>query len=71
MEITRDDLLEDVITRWPDTVEVFTRFGMPCFVCGEPAWGTVGELIERHHVKQPEKLLEELNKTAKGTKGNG
>lgn len=64
MKITRNSSLEEVITRYPDTVEVFIKHGMPCFVCGEPAWGTVGENMEKHHVKEPQKLLEELNQTA-------
>lgn len=64
MKITRESVLEEVITRYPQSVEVFIRFGMPCFVCGEPAWGTVGENINRHKVADPEKLLEELNEVA-------
>lgn len=64
-EITRDSIIEEVVTLWPETVEVFLRFGLPCFVCGEPAWGTVGELMGRHHVEEPEKLLRELNEAIK------
>lgn len=65
MEITRDSGLEEVITRYPETVEIFIRFGMPCFVCGEPSWGTVGENIDRHKVMNPDKLLEALNEVIK------
>lgn len=64
MKITRESVLEEIITAYPETVQVFIRFGMPCFVCGEPAWGTVGENMNRHKVADPEKLLEELNKVA-------
>lgn len=62
MKITRESVLEEIIAAYPETVQVFIRFGMPCFVCGEPAWGTVGENMDRHKVADPEKLLEELNK---------
>lgn len=64
MKITKESVLEEIITAYPETVQVFIRFGMPCFVCGEPAWGTVGENMDRHKVADPEKLMEELNKVA-------
>ncbi len=64
MTITKKSVVEEVIGKYPATVDVFIRFGMPCFVCGEPAWGTVGENVERHKVKDPEKLLEALNEVA-------
>lgn len=64
MRITRESVLEEVISRYPKTVQVFIRFGMPCFVCGEPAWGTVGENMDRHKVVEAEKLLEVLNEVA-------
>jgi len=68
MKITRDSNLEEVVNTWSDTVDVFIRHGMPCFVCGEPAWGTVGENIDRHNVADPEKLLDELNRIVEGSK---
>lgn len=61
MLITKGTVLEELISRYPQTVDVFIKFGMPCFVCGEPAWGTLGENMERHKVKYPDKLLEVLN----------
>jgi hybrid cluster-associated redox disulfide protein len=67
MTITKKSVVEEVIGKYPATVDVFIRFGMLCFVCGEPAWGTVGENMERHKVKDPEKLLKALNETIKGT----
>jgi hypothetical protein len=65
MKITRESVIEEVIAKYPDTVEVFIAFGMPCFVCGEPAWGTVGELMDRYNVTEPEKVLARLNETAR------
>ncbi|NLI99016.1 DUF1858 domain-containing protein [bacterium] len=62
--ISKDSSIEEVITRFPDTVEVFVRFGMPCFVCGEPAWGTVAELMKRYNIEDPEKVLQALNEAA-------
>jgi hypothetical protein len=46
--IDGDTPIEDLLERHPGLAGVFVRIGLPCFVCGEPAWGTVGELCERH-----------------------
>lgn len=46
--IDGDTLIEELLEQHPDLAGVFVRIGLPCFVCGEPAWGTVGELCERH-----------------------
>ncbi len=64
-EISRESVIEEVISKYPETVEVFIAFGMPCFVCGEPAWGTVGELMDRYNIAEPEKVLQELNKASR------
>jgi len=56
--------IEDVLEEYPQTAGVFTEFGLPCFVCGEPAWGTIGELASRYKV-DVEKLLSALNRSAK------
>ncbi len=46
--IDGDTFIEELLEQHPDLAGVFVRIGLPCFVCGEPAWGTVGELCERH-----------------------
>ncbi|MBN2464740.1 DUF1858 domain-containing protein [candidate division WOR-3 bacterium] len=46
--IDGDTLIEELLERHPDLAGVFVRIGLPCFTCGEPAWGTVGELCARH-----------------------
>ncbi|MBD3286137.1 DUF1858 domain-containing protein [candidate division WOR-3 bacterium] len=71
MQITRESNLEEVISAYPDTVDVFIRHGMPCFVCGEPAWGTVGENMDRHKVADPDMLLTDLNRIAERAKKDG
>jgi len=61
--------IEDILDEYPQTAGVFTEFGLPCFVCGEPAWGTIGELAARYKVDM-EKLLSALNQAAKKPLGN-
>lgn len=48
MTFGADTTVEDVLARSPGAAAVFVELGLPCFVCGEPAWGTVRELCERH-----------------------
>ena len=63
-KITPEMTVEEVITRWPQTIKVMIKFGIPALVCGEPLWGTIGENAEKYGVKDIDKLIEELNKAA-------
>ncbi|HID32548.1 MAG TPA: DUF1858 domain-containing protein [bacterium (Candidatus Stahlbacteria)] len=58
--ITKETPVEELIARHPEAVKIFIRHGLPCLVCGEPFWGTVGELASKHDVDL-DILLEELN----------
>jgi hybrid cluster-associated redox disulfide protein len=58
--ITRETTIEEILEEYPDTVETFMDFGIPCLVCGEPLWGTVEEAAEKYEVDLDE-LLRELN----------
>ncbi len=61
--ITLNDLVEDVVAKYPKTVRVFMAHSFPCLVCGEPVWGTIGENADRNALKpeQQEKLIQALN----------
>jgi len=67
LEITRETTIEEVVLKFPQTVEIFFRHGIPAISCGSPLWGTIGENIERYGVTDPEKLLEELQKAVEAT----
>jgi len=64
MKITKDSAVEEVVLRYPDSVEIFFKYGIPAIACGTPIWGTIGENAERYKVSDIEGLLEELNKLA-------
>jgi Domain of unknown function (DUF1858). len=64
MKITKDSTVEEVVLRYPDSVEIFFKYGIPAIACGTPIWGTIGENAERYKVSDIEGLLEELNKLA-------
>jgi len=48
MDITEDTKIEDLLKTYPSLVRVFIAHGLPCLVCGNPFWGTIGELCEKH-----------------------
>jgi hypothetical protein len=61
-KVIGDTPVEEVLARKPLTAGTFIRLGLPCFVCGEPTWGTVAELCTRHE-KDLAAVLDELNST--------
>ena len=64
MTITPESTIEEVVVRYPDTVQVFFRHGIPAISCGAPIWGTIQENAEKYRVEDLEALLRELNEIA-------
>lgn len=67
MEITAEMTVEEVVTRFPETVHIFYKYGLPCIACGEPVWGTIAENAKRYRVRNLSALLEELNRVRNRT----
>ncbi len=63
-DIHEDMLIEEVITKYPQTVGVFMRHRIPCLACGEPLWGTIRENAERYGADL-ELLMQDLRKAAR------
>ena len=42
--ITKDTTIDKMIEACPKAVGLLIEEGLPCVVCGEPFWGTLGEL---------------------------
>lgn len=40
--------LEDLVVIFPGAVSILLQRNLPCLVCGEPIWGTLGELARSH-----------------------
>lgn len=59
-ELTEESTIEELVTRFPQTVNVFIKHGIPCIVCGEPLWGTIKENAEKYDVKDLHSLMDEL-----------
>ncbi len=44
MDITKDTSVEKLVEVFPGVVRLLILEGLPCVICGEPFWGSVGEL---------------------------
>ncbi len=64
MKITPDTTVEEVVVKYPDSVDIFFKHGIPAISCGAPIWGTIGENAEKYGVKDLDALLKELNELA-------
>ncbi len=60
MKISADTTIEELLEQHPELNREFVRLGLPCFVCGEPVWGTVADVCHRHH-RDPAEVLAVLN----------
>ena len=63
MTIRAGSAIEDILAARPALSRTFVRLGLPCYECGEPAWGTVGELCARHN-RDLDEVLRALNADA-------
>lgn len=53
--------IEDLLERFPAANEYLIERGLPCLVCGEPFWGTLGEFARRRGMDNVEELVRGLN----------
>ncbi len=69
VRITADATIEEVVVRYPGTVQIFFRHGIPAISCGAPIWGTIRENAEKYGVKDLQALLDDLNREARASGG--
>lgn len=60
-KITKKMVLGEVITKYPQAMEIFFKYGLPCAMCHLASGETVEEAAETHGVEL-DKLLKDLNK---------
>lgn len=58
--VTLEEPVEDIVARFPTASGFLLRHGVVCIKCGEPAWCSLGELIDKKGLDGP-KLLLQLN----------
>lgn len=56
--------IEEVIKKYPETVEVFEKFGIHCIGCIAASFESIEQGAKAHGIN-PEELVEELNETVK------
>ena len=63
MQITKEMTIGEVVRRHPETVEVFTRYGMGCLGCPATQFENVEQGAIMHGI-DVEQLIKELNQVA-------
>jgi phosphoribosylamine-glycine ligase len=67
MTITAESRVEEIVEQYPKAVGWLVGKGVVCMVCGEPFWGTLGELMEKKRIEDPEGVIIELNEFLSGS----
>ncbi len=62
--LTKNILIEDLVEKYPFSVNYLSKKGIRCIRCGEPIWGTLEEAaIEKgFNDKQISDFVKDLNK---------
>ncbi len=60
MEITLNVTVDALLEAYPQAAGFLAERQVVCIVCGEPYWGTLGELMANKGIADPEALLQEL-----------
>ncbi len=60
--ITRNTAIDELVRICPKAIGLLIEEGLPCVVCGEPFWGTLGELATSKGWNDPaiEQLVSKL-----------
>jgi hybrid cluster-associated redox disulfide protein len=60
MQITKDMTIEDVVQRFPETIQVFSRYGVGCLGCSAAQYDSIGQGAAIHGLDAAQ-LVQELN----------
>jgi methionine synthase II (cobalamin-independent) len=58
--IDLDIEIEDLALDYPEAVSFLAKKGVRCIRCGEPVWGTLGELLREKKIENPQEFVDEL-----------
>ena len=63
--IQASDKIDVLVEKHPELVRFLIDHDLPCVVCGEPFWGSLGELCAQKQWtdKQIQALIDEFNAT--------
>jgi iron-sulfur cluster repair protein YtfE (RIC family) len=62
-KITKNIPIEELISKYPRSVNYLMKKGIKCIVCGEPIWGTLEDAAKERGFDDQDvsKILQELN----------
>jgi len=69
LEFIKSDMeIEDIVHKYPETIGPMQEMGVQCMLCGEPAWGTLGERIVEKELPDENGILKRLNQIVNDNK---
>ena len=68
--ITKDMLIGDITSKYPETAKIMFNYGLHCVGCGMVAFETLEQGCKAHGMsdKQVDKLVKEMNRVVKKNK---
>jgi len=60
MDITLEVTVDALLEAYPQAAGFLAGRRVVCIMCGEPYWGTLGELMASKGITDPQALLQEL-----------
>jgi len=60
IEITAMTPVEDLVEAFPKAVRILAEHNIVCIRCGEPYWGTIGELAADKGITDLEPIIQVL-----------
>lgn len=68
--IGANTFIEDLVNEHPELITPLAEIGIVCVACGEPVWGTLGDLILSKNINDPDEVYKNLNRIVRD-KENG
>ncbi len=59
--IKRDMSIEDLVEQYPELIVPLRQYGVICIGCGEPVWGTLGELMDKKELNNQDDIIAKMN----------
>jgi len=53
--------IEEIVEKYPETIDPMQQMGVQCMVCGEPVWGTLEEKAQEKGLENIDEIVEHLN----------
>jgi hybrid cluster-associated redox disulfide protein len=70
-KITKGMTLGDIISKYPETMEIMMKYGLHCIGCHVAAWESLEQGAKAHGMsdKNIESMLKEMNEMVKDIRG--